>query len=427
MSEFNLDLAVLRLLKSRAKYERYHSMIPSGTVNKETAKLIMRFGQFFDSTDAEHLTHAEFWPFLRTFYPKWKPKDIEFWDAATRPIDQDNALGLDEQIVRNLLATDLSNKALALIEKWNNGDEVELSEQLRQAVEAYDSAVTRKVKSADVVLEWDAMIDDEANGRGLTMRLECLNNVMKPLDEGAFGIFAMRPDRGKTTMVAAEITWWAPQLVDLYPDEFRPVLWLNNEGPGRRILARIRQSALGMSASEIRALGADKARKAYIKAIGGREDMIQVVDIHGWSSWDVEELVRKKRPGAVVFDMIDNIHFTGGLANNGERNDQVLEAMYQWARVLGVKYGFVGAATSQISAEGEGNRWPLQTQLKDSRTGKQGACDFIITGGFDPSMPHTRFIGMTKNKLKREGANASPDCQVTFDADRGRLNMPTME
>lgn len=427
MSTFSLDLSVLRLLRDRKKYERYANVIPEGTINKETADLVKRFGEYFKATDASELRHAEFWPFLRTRYPNWKEKDTEFWYALTKPIDTPNPLGLEEQIITNLLAADLGNKALSFIEAWREGKEVELGEALRQAVEQYDNALQRKVKTPVVELGWDEMVEEETNDVGLHWRIKALRDSTRALRPGDFGIVAMRPDRGKTTLVASEITHFAPQLVTLYPGETRPILWLNNEGPGRRIMSRVRQSALGLSVREIVELGSKEAQRRYIEAIGGREDMIRVLDIHGFQSYEVEDLFRKHKPGVVVFDMIDNIQFAGGTTNGGERNDQILEAMYQWARVQGVIHDFVGLATSQLSAQAEGVKFPPQTDLKDSRTGKQGACDFIITGGVDNNQPNTRYIGFTKNKIKREGAKYSPQAAYYFDADRGRLVEPEDE
>jgi replicative DNA helicase len=424
---FALDLSVLRLLKDRKKFERYANVIPRGTVNNETAALIKRFGEYFKATDAQRITHSEFWPFLRTRYPNWKDSDTEFWFALTRPIDLPNPDGLEDQIITNLLAADMANKSLDFIEKWRAGGEVELAEALRLTVEQYDMALQRKVRTPNVELSWEDMIEEETNDEGLHWRLRALRESTRALRSGDFGIIAMRPDRGKTTLVASEVTYMAPQLVAQYPEDFRPVVWFNNEGPGRRILSRLRQSALGLSVSEIVALGPQEAQRQYIESIGGREDMIQVVDIHGFQSYEVEDLIRKKRPGLVVFDMIDNIQFAGQTTNGGERNDQILEAMYGWGRMQAVIHDFVGLATSQISAEGEGEKYPRQTQLKDSRTGKQGACDFIVTGGVDNNQPNTRYIGMTKNKIKREGAKYSPNAAYYFDADRGRLVEPTEE
>lgn len=427
MSAFSLDLSVLRLLAQRSKFERFAHSIPEGTINKETAVLVKRFGEFYKATDAQRITHAEFWPYLRSRYPNWKEKDIDYWKALTKPIDQPNPLGLDEQIITNLLSTELSNRALDLIEQWRSGGEVELGEALRGAVEQYDSALNRKVKVPLIQLGWEDMIQEETHDVGLHWRIKALRDSTRALRPGDFGIVAMRPDQGKTTLIASEVTYLARQLALMYPDEPRPGIWLNNEGPGKRIVSRLRQSALGMSISEIVDLGPEEAKRRYVEAIGGREDMIRVLDVHGFKSYEIEDIFRKHRPGLVVFDMIDNIQFSGGLANGGERNDQILEAMYGWARTQGVIHGFVGLASSQLSGDAEGMRFPTQKMLKDSKTGKQGACDFIITGGVDPATPNIRYIGMTKNKIKREGAKYSPNAAMFFDADRGRLVEPTEE
>lgn len=422
--QFNLNMAVLRLLKTRKNYDRFKNMIPEGTVTKETTILLKRFGEYFAAVDgADEIQHEAFWPFLRSKYPKWKQKDADAWDAMTKPIDKPNPKGYDERVIENLLATDLGNKALALIENYTGGGEVNLAEALRDAVDRFDSQLERKVKADVVELDWDAMIEEDELNEGFQWRLGALARHMRALRAGDFGVIAMRPDRGKTSLVASEVTFMAPQALELYPDEFRPVLWLNNEGPGTRIVSRARQATLGLSITEIRDLGGLAAKALYAKTMG-RADMLQVVDIHGWSNYDVEELIRRKNPSLVIFDMIDNIHFSGVTINGGERTDQLLEAMYQWARSLAVRYSFVGLATSQVSAEGEGLQYPLQSQLKDSRTGKQGACDFIITGGFDPNRPKSRFIGTTKNKLKREGEDPSPRAEVFFDEDRSRFVMP---
>lgn len=425
MADLSLDLSVLRMLKTRKRFERYARMVPEGTVNQATRQIIKRFGEFFDTTDAEVVTFEGFWPFLRTRYPKWKEKDVAYWEATVKPIDKDNPKGYDERVIENLLATELGNKAVELIEQWQEGGEVDIGEALRVVVEQYEAAIERRIRTPEVTLDWDEMLEEDTHNVGLQWRLECVANNLRSLRPGDFGIYAMRPDRGKTSWVASDITYFAPQLDGLEWAKGRPILWLNNEGPGRRILARIRTAALGLAPTEVREMGVPNAKALYAEALGGDPDRILVRDIHGFKHTEVEELIRKLNPAVVVFDMIDNIHFVGGQINNGERTDQILEAMYQWARSLGVRYNFVGLATSQISAEGEGQRYPLQTQLKDSRTGKQGACDFILTGGFDPGMPTTRFIGTTKNKIKREGATGNPQCQVYFDQDRSRFKEPT--
>lgn len=426
MADTNIDLGVLRMLKRRDRYDKYLTMIPDGTLNAQTKSLLKHFGAYFSSTDANQIVHNEFWPYLRSRYPKWKQTDADVWYAVTKPIDGENPLGYDEQIMENLLTTRLGLDVVDAVERWSAGDEVHLPEFLQERMDDFGSALQRKTRHARVGMDFEDMLaEDEDGGVGLAWRLQALNNVTRPLKGGDFGIIAARPDRGKTTMLASEVTFMAPQIESVWGRR-RPILWLNNEGPGRRINSRVSQSATGLSVSERLALGPDGAKEAYIQAVGD-VDAVRVFDIHGYSSYDVEDLIRKQDAALVVFDMIDNINFVGGTLNHGERTDQMLEAMYQSARGWCVKYDCIGLATSQISDAGEGMQYPMQNMLKDSRTGKQGACDFIVTIGFDPNTPNTRYIGMTKNKIKREGASACPRAPVRFDADRGRFVMPTME
>jgi replicative DNA helicase len=82
----------------------------------------------------------------------------------------------------------------------------------------------------------------------------------------------------------------------------------------------------------------------------------------------------------------------------------------------------IGMATVQLSAEAEGIQFPPMSQLKDSRTGLQGANDFIIIAGSsnDPMLSTSRYIGVPKNKNRRAGAPGNPMAEVMFDAQRAR-------
>jgi replicative DNA helicase len=67
--------------------------------------------------------------------------------------------------------------------------------------------------------------------------------------------------------------------------------------------------------------------------------------------------------------------------------------------------------------------------LKDSKTGKQGACDFMLMIGAsnDPSLGGVRYLGMPKNKLRREGHAGDPRAQVNYNPERVRYSdIPTV-
>ena len=123
-------------------------------------------------------------------------------------------------------------------------------------------------------------------------------------------------------------------------------------------------------------------------------------------------------PGGVIYDMIDHIKGFGGEA----RTDLMREEMYKWAREKCVKHDCIGLATSQISADGEGLQFPNMSMLKDSKTGKQGACDALIMIGKsnDEGLQGQRFIGLPKNKLRRDGKAGDPRATVLFNPSIAR-------
>jgi replicative DNA helicase len=273
----------------------------------------------------------------------------------------------------------------------------------------------------------DMLAEDEVDS-GLHWRLNCLNTSMRPLGGGDFGIIAARPDKGKTTFLTSELSYMIRQLPAV-DGKVKPILWFNNEGPGKRIKHRYVQSLLGLNTPDLVELHKKGGLKdALLEATGGHDpfEALRIVDVHDAKSHEIENIIRNYPPSLVVLDMIDNIQFSGLAMNNGQRTDQMLEAMYQWARGLAVKYDAPFLATSQVSAEGDGLSYPTLPQLKDSRTGKQGAADFIITLGAlnDPGMDGYRFIGMTKNKLHRAGGKKDPRTEVIFNMEQARYENP---
>jgi replicative DNA helicase len=66
--------------------------------------------------------------------------------------------------------------------------------------------------------------------------------------------------------------------------------------------------------------------------------------------------------------------------------------------------------------------------LKDSKTGKQGTCDFqlMIGASNELGMDKSRFVGLPKNKLHVEGFPKDPRCEVIFDGLRARYKTPVV-
>ncbi|AMW36081.1 helicase [Xanthomonas phage XAJ24] len=340
--------------------------------------------------------------------------------AMREPVPPEAAQGMIEK----LLELELATTAVSKIVQWNGGAEFSLRDELGTLAEQINDRMDRKARLPLVQETPEELMEMDEHDIGIHFRLPTLARNLRAMRGGDFGIYAMRPDAGKTTFLTSESSHWITQLDAVWPDQKRTGIWLNNEGPGKRIKQRWYQSLLGATIPEMVEWAKDKSiRKRIEDAMGGDIQRMQFYDIHGFNSGEVEGIIKQTNPGFIIFDMIDNITFTGGMTNGGQRTDQMLEAMYQAARNWCVKYDAVGVATSQISVEGEGIQYPPQSALKDSKTGKQGACDFIIMGGKlnDPAMGRFRYIGTPKNKLHRAGGKRDVREEVMMDAERARF------
>ncbi|CAI8960698.1 AAA family ATPase [Burkholderia ambifaria] len=426
----SIEVTLLQLLKYRERYERLAKAVPTAALEAKSVVILGDYGKFF--TEFPEQQRIELEPFMLWFgtfaHPTLTPEQLGLYRALLgRVLNEDCDPSLEAGIMERLVAAETANRVTSLIEKYNNGDELDLYVSLRDEIERFEQNTNRKVRVPWISEDIDSILLDDKDDRGLHWRLDCLNTVMRPLRGGDFIVYAGRPDKGKTTSISSEVTYMAGQFDTYYgPNSGRYVLWMNNEGPGRRIVQRTYQSALNATMAELIRMSNNGALKdKYAEAVGG-VDRIRIMDIHDFWNYEVEDIMRRCPPGLVVMDMVDNIKFGGQALNGGQRTDQLLEAQYQWARLMAVKYDTPIIATSQISADGDGLQFPTLPMLKDSKTGKQGAADAIITLGAvnDPFYASSRWIGMTKNKLRRQGAPQSPQAEVMFDGERGRLLMP---
>lgn len=422
----SVELSLLRALRHRENYDRLHSLVPFEYIDERTSNIVRAFGEYYRETDAAEIEADAFGVWFTTFkYKNLKEESKAVYRRLFREMMTPEPEGVQRMLKERLIATKYAGELTSLLQKWDAGDEVDLYLQMRGMVEKFEQDVDRKVVIPWVNVPIEDILSEEENDSGLHFRLSEINMAIRGLRPGDFIIWAGRPDKGKTSSILSELTFMVPQL-DNFPEYWAKGeangIWFNNEGPGKRIVSRAYQAALNMTIPEmVEASRAKNLREQYAEVMGGG-DRLRIMDIHGMWHYEVEDILKQVTPGIVVFDMIDNIKFGGEVANGGQRTDQLLETMYQWARVLGVKYNCIVIATSQISQEGDGLPYPTQSMLKDSKTGKQGAADLILMLGSsnEPLMASTRWISFPKNKLRRPGTQ-DLRLEVHFDRDRSRL------
>ena len=222
------------------------------------------------------------------------------------------------------------------------------------------------------------------SGEGLSWRLKTLNQMLGPLRIGDMGFVFARPETGKTTILASEVSFMAPQ-------SERPSIWFNNEQPGPVVKARIYQAYFGITSHEL-FLHRQLYQSRYQEELGGR---IKVYDSGSIHRRDVERICNQYNPSLILFDQIDKLK-----GFEDDRYDLEMKAIYQWARELSKQYGPV-IGVCQAGGTAEGKKWLTMDDVDSSKTAKQGEADWILGIGKSnqEGMESVRHLHLCKNKL----------------------------
>ena len=353
--------------------------------------------------------------FFTVYHKGMKDETIDFYNKLLTRMEQDESPSITKNIINQLLELEYATSVANRISSYEGGEDINIVSEVDTLTEKVKSTMERIDGFEFISFSEDAVeiTDDDS---GYKWPLECMNKVYRNIRGGDQYIIAARPGLGKTTF----ITHLNHSMAQDMPEN-KIIVWFNNESRKERIMQRSIQSAIGCTNKELFELHkTNTLRERYCQSMGNAE-RVRVYDVHGKNNYQLEEILESvglDNVGAIVFDMLDNVRFP---TNKDLREDQRLEQLYQWSRELGVKYNCPTFPTSQVSNEGAGELFPTENMLKDSKTGKQGACDGIIVIGWndDPTTPNNRGIAMPKTKSKREGQQNLREV-VLFDADRGR-------
>lgn len=419
-----MDSLLLHALATKQRYNSLRHVVPQGMVAPDTLALMQWYGAYFgafperDAVDVDELQSL-----VRLRSAHAAPESVQITLHLIEQLRQKPDDTAINGILGQLYELDLSGRAAALIEKYQSGDEVDLAYELsrlaQQAVRSKASATPDDYIKTGI----DELLAEVSDDKGLKFRrIAALREHILGLQGGASIAIAARPDKGKTSFIASVLTDFAPQIVQMYSAE-RPILWLNNEGSGKRIIPRIYQAALGKDLNEIIAMSnAGQLVPAYTEAIGGIADLIRVKDMHGASLAQIEQVIEAQRPAVVVADMLANFRLSSAV--NGANKADAVEQIWQEWRELMVRHDCIGMATVQISVEGGNMLYPPYSALKDSKTGIQGATDVILMMGSldNPDAQTIRGLSSPKNKFAAPGKPSCFQAEVYFDGARCVFN-----
>lgn len=380
-------LPEIGLIKYLLKYNIYSKYYKYININKELYKelyFIYKLLPTFFERYPRDASIDEFSIFFFQHYPRLKPEEI---DAYQRIFEQASKAEIEESLFESYLdscsarvrALELAQVALSFSEGRTT------DEALKARLEEFDRPSQILAPTTEFITDDLSQLKHEVITKpGLRWRLASLNKALGSLRLGDFGFLFARPETGKTTFLASELTFMATQTD-------KPILWFNNEEQGNKVKLRCFQAALGIP---LETLFSDV--KQYQKDYSNvTKNGIKIYDSGTIYKADVERIVEEVQPALIVFDQIDKIK---GFA--ADRNDLVMGAIYQWAREIAKKWAPV-IGVCQSDGTGDGVKWLNMSHVADAKTAKQAEADWMLGIGrsYDDELAEVRHFCVSKNKL----------------------------
>jgi replicative DNA helicase len=377
-----LYLAILKLfVKDQELRRKYFGSVDLEWIRKHFPEVYRIYAVLEQEQGA--LSRADLEALL---YKNYTNSDKELYDGLFNRIESMDAdpNKLVEYLHSCRVKTEAGKAAFALLDyaEGKSTDLVKVYQSSQDFLTTRDEVLSEE-EDEFVSFDLDKLEKEVFSEGGLKWRLTSLNRSLGPLRKGNMGFIFARPETGKTTFLASEITFMAEQTD-------RPIIWFNNEQPGNEVAYRLYSSCLGVSVANVRQ-HKERAQKAFYERTRGN---ILLKDKGHITRVDVERIVRKTNPSLIIFDQLDKIQ-----GFNADRDDLHLGAIYQWARELAKDYAPV-IGVSQADGSAGGIKYLNMEHVANAKTAKQAEADWILGIGYTyGDSPNVRGFSICKNKL----------------------------
>lgn len=384
-----IELNIIKYLLKKNTYNKYRAFI----------KAPKEYTSLYESLDTLHLELGR-----DLSLEEFGVHALHINDSVTDLLDMLDSCDMKDDFVENMVK-ELSHRAwahehalLAIKVSEGNAHYQEVLDHAELIDMIYDPT-----KEADEFVSDDIgqLLRETARQSGLNWRLPQLQEALGGLVKGDFGFVFARPETGKTTFLASEVTFMASQVN-------RPILWFNNEERGQKVVVRLAQAAMGYTNEEMEE-HRDTITEEYYDHTHG---MLKFKDVPVLHRKEVENLCKRYNPSLILIDQIDKVK-----GFKADRPDRMYGDIYVWARELAKTYcPVVGVCQASVSAENK--KFLTMEDIAEAKTSKAAEGDFIIGIGKTHNIGYEniRHIHLVKNKLT--GDHAKIDCRILTDVAR---------
>lgn len=409
-----MEIELLRYLRNKDNYNNtIDTYVTKASVSTETWDIIQVMGDCADHDEPE-----DFWDEVRLVllsvrHPTWSDEKKEVYSHILDQIisdPNDYTSSSIDQLNQRMLVDRVFDKASVAASTMGDDSLEELFSVCEEFTTTGSTASTHKPEDHPE-MDFTSLLATTKPSTGLRFRLKELDGAMGTLSKGDFVIISARPDSGKTTLLASEATYMAPQVEGT-------VLWFNNEEPGERVMLRIMQSAVGLTREEIEDDVA-AAQESYNSLM--KDSSIEVIDKSFMHVRDIESTLR--RFDDVTLIIIDQLWKVHGFENTSTTEVDRQTKLFAWAREKAKEVAPV-LTVHQADGTAAGSLWIEMNQLYGSKTAIQGEADAIVTLGrkHESGYENVRGLYLPKNKMTgSDPASRNGKFEITIKPSIGRF------
>jgi hypothetical protein len=403
----NLYYKLLYLLLNKEIFEKYKEAIDITSFKGSFPilyKLFVSLHKLHESTTSSQATVKDLETSFLTLYPNENQREL---DIVFSHIERDGSEANQELLLTylkeckaRLIAYEVTKLSIAVADGERTAES--LREGLEKALEDLEIGAQTLVNDTDFITDdLEILYEDNVKDVGLRWRLASLNKSLGSLRKGDFGFIFARPETGKTTFLASEVTYMASQL----NVSDGPILWINNEEQGAKVMLRCYQAALDLTMQEL-AKDLKKNKELFNNLI---KNKLKIYDKDRIFKSEIETLTTSCQPSLIVIDQIDKIQ-----GFEADRDDLKLGEIYKWARSLAKRFCPV-IGICQADGSGEGIKALNMNNVANAKTSKQAEADFILGIGktHNKDEEYIRYFNISKNKLFGD-ADSEPNLKHDF-------------
>jgi hypothetical protein len=377
-----VDISILKILLNKEYYDKYRDKLSVEDFSKDLRGIVRVIDAYYKTDNPDPILKVDS---LANLYFSENRKDVEYYQGIFQNIKNNEASpesvnSLVGGMRRVRVLRDLSLNAYEVAE--GRGKIEDVLKQLKE-LDKPDERVDEDEISW-ITDDLSELLDTSRSVANLRWRLDSLNKSLGSLRKGDFGFIFARPETGKTTFLASEVSFMAEQAT-------QPVVWINNEEQSNKVMLRLYQASLGIDMTQL-LIDVPGNQKKFRELTKGN---VRLIDAPTISKNQVEQICEKLKPSLIVFDQIDKIK---GFDN--DREDLRLGSIYIWARELAKAHAPI-IGVCQADGSGEGQRWLTMANVANAKTSKQAEADWILGIGKVPEAGYDnlRFMHLSKNKL----------------------------